>query len=303
MPAGRGRSISSASDMRRSPQTTAPSPSEQPRGRTPALRGGEREHARRAAPRAASCVARPATTVPVEPKAPVSWPPWSVSDCAQRDAVDGGAPSALAAIWRCTVVVPLPNSAVPTVELVAAVGAAAQMRASEKWPPRRHGVDHGQRHAFAGQPVRRGARLGRRRGRSARPHQVEALVEAVAAVDHVVRSMASRATSIGSPGRTTLRRRNSIGSMPSARASSSIADSIGEDHLRQAVAAERAGRHRVGVDGVAVHPLVGAAYRRRSTRRSAWNSTAPAVVAVGAGVGDDVASAARSACRRAWRRP
>ena len=62
---------------------------------------------------AAACVARPPTNVPVLPYAPVSWPPWAVSDCSRRIRSTVVA-SAVAAIWRCTVAVPLPNSAVPT---------------------------------------------------------------------------------------------------------------------------------------------------------------------------------------------
>ncbi len=62
---------------------------------------------------AARLVASPATTVPVLPNAPVSWPTWSVSDCRMRTRA-AVVPSAVAAIWAWTVVVPLPNSAVPT---------------------------------------------------------------------------------------------------------------------------------------------------------------------------------------------
>ncbi len=62
---------------------------------------------------AAFITALPATTVPAEPKAPVSWRTTSVSDCRTviRSTV---VPSAPAVICLCTVVVPLPNSAVPT---------------------------------------------------------------------------------------------------------------------------------------------------------------------------------------------
>src|SRR6478736_9635278 len=62
---------------------------------------------------AASSSARPATTVPVEPKAPESCPTTSVSDCLILIR-STDVPSAVAAICECTVVVPLPNSAVPT---------------------------------------------------------------------------------------------------------------------------------------------------------------------------------------------
>ena len=66
-----------------------------------------------ASPSAARSTAFPATTVPVEPKAPVSWRTTSVSDW--RTVIrSAGVPSAPEAICLCTVVVPLPNSAVPT---------------------------------------------------------------------------------------------------------------------------------------------------------------------------------------------
>ena len=70
--------------------------------------------ARRAArARAARSVAIPATTMPVDPYAPVSCSTSSVS--ADTSSMSSARqPSALAASWRCTVAVPLPNSAVPT---------------------------------------------------------------------------------------------------------------------------------------------------------------------------------------------
>ena len=50
---------------------------------------------------------------------------------------------------------------------------------------RRHGVDHGQRDAVPGQPVR-GERRRRRLGGHRALDQIEALIEAIAAVEHVV---------------------------------------------------------------------------------------------------------------------
>ena len=68
---------------------------------------------RTASSSAAASVALPATTVPAEPNAPESWSTRSVSDC--RTAIRAAVvDSAVAASWACTVVVPLPNSAVPT---------------------------------------------------------------------------------------------------------------------------------------------------------------------------------------------
>jgi hypothetical protein len=66
-----------------------------------------------ASARAARRVAVPATTVPVDPYAPLSCPLESVSD-ERTSTCPGEQPSAAAASCRCTVVVPFPNSAVPT---------------------------------------------------------------------------------------------------------------------------------------------------------------------------------------------
>ena len=92
---------------------------------------------------------------------------------------------------------------------------------------------------------------------------------------------------MGSPGLTTLRRRNSNGLMPSCLASSSIAASTAISGLRQAVAAKRARRHRVGVGGDAVDLLVRAvidadAFADRMKQHRAG------MVAIGAGVGEHV---------------
>ena len=92
--------------------------------------------------------------------------------------------SAVAAIWRCTVVVPLPNSAVPTVSSKPPSSRSKILRVGEM-AGGRHGIDHGQRHALADQPVG-GERAFRRIGPHRALDQIEALVEAVAAIDHVV---------------------------------------------------------------------------------------------------------------------
>jgi hypothetical protein len=89
---------------------------------------------------------------------------------------------------------------------------------------RRNGIDHAKRDTLSDEPVVR------RRRRSPPPRsdrvldQREALIEAVAAVFDIVAFLAP-VEIIGSPGCTMLRSRNTIGSMPSLRASSSIADS------------------------------------------------------------------------------
>ena len=83
--------------------------------------------------RAARSVAVPATTVPVDPNAPVSCPDLSVSD-ATTSMSPGSQPSTLAAIWRCTVVVPLPNSLVPVNSSYRPSGRRT-IRARPSWPP------------------------------------------------------------------------------------------------------------------------------------------------------------------------
>ena len=111
-PAAAAASYSSASGTRVPSQMTASSSSTHPAAwtcRMPAAKA----RIRTASSSAAARVAFPATTVPAEPKAPESWSTRSVSDCRTviRPAV---VDRAVAASWACTVVVPLPNSAVPT---------------------------------------------------------------------------------------------------------------------------------------------------------------------------------------------
>ena len=75
--------------------------------------------------------------------------------------------------------------------------------------------------------------------------------------------------------------------MPMPRANSSIADSIAKLAWLEAIAAEGAARHGVGVDGIAVDLLVGAAVDADRFAAGVVQH-AGAVIAVGAGVGDDV---------------
>jgi hypothetical protein len=81
---------------------------------------------------AARCTALPATTVPAEPNAPVSYPAPSVSDERMRTR-SGAMARTSATIWLCTVVVPFPNSAVPTSSDAHPSGSSAR-RTSLKWP-------------------------------------------------------------------------------------------------------------------------------------------------------------------------
>ena len=85
---------------------------------------GGRAAIRPASARAARSVASPATTVPVEPYAPVSCGTRSVSACRSSIRVTL-VPRACAASWRCTVEVPLPNSVVPTDRLYPPPGRCA----------------------------------------------------------------------------------------------------------------------------------------------------------------------------------
>ena len=62
----------------------------------------------------------------------MSWPTASVSDC-RTTTRSGSVPSTAAASWVCTVVVPLPNSAVPTRSVYVPSGSSA-IEASAKCP-------------------------------------------------------------------------------------------------------------------------------------------------------------------------
>ena len=74
----------------------------------------------------------PATTVPADPNAPVSYSVASVSDWRMRIRLDS-TPSSSTTIWVCTVEVPLPNSAVPT-DSVKSPSESREIDASAKWP-------------------------------------------------------------------------------------------------------------------------------------------------------------------------
>ena len=76
----------------------------------------------------------------------------------------------------------------------------------------------------------------------------------------------------------------------------------GEDHLAQAVAAERARRHVVGVDGAGVHLLVRALVDAEGLAAAVEHHRA-GVVAVGAGVGEHVELQRGQPAVRRRRRP
>ena len=170
---------------------------------------------------AARNVAIPATTVPVDPYAPVSCSTSSVS----ADTISMSStpqPSAPAASCRCTVVVPLPNSAVPTASRYPPPSRCA-IRTCARCPP---GGTVSSIATAIPVPVRHPSPSGTGRPRAAGQrgrHQVEALGQPVAG-DLRVGLVAGR-TPAGRPGGPRCRRRNSSGSRPSDRASSSSADS------------------------------------------------------------------------------
>ena len=86
--------------------------------------------------------------------------------------------------------------------------------------------------------------------------QIEALVEPVGAIEHVVMPEPG-GDSMGSPGLTILRRRisNGLDAEPLGQFVDRGLDR--EQRLRQAIAAKGAGRHRVGVGDDGVDLLVG----------------------------------------------
>ena len=150
-------------------------------------------------------------------------------------------------------------------------------------PARRHGIDHGERRAFADEPVRRGRRQAVAAAQRV-VNQIEALVEAVAAVDHVVGGFV-RADHL-------VARSHDVAATKFERLHADGAGDLvdrrfdGKARLRQAIAAKGAGRNGVGIDGKAVDLFVGAAIdpeRLVAGVLQHWR----AVIAVSAGIGDD----------------
>ena len=149
----------------------------------------------------------------------------------------------------------------------------------------RHGVDHGQRDAVPGQPVR-GERRRRRLGGHRALDQIEALIEAIAAIEHVV-IFGFRRRQHG------IARLDDIAAAHLERADAKLFCQFvdrgfdGDQRLRQAVAAKGTGRHGVGIGGDAVDLLVRAvidadAFADRMKQHRAG------VVAIGPGVGEYV---------------
>ena len=148
-----------------------------------------------------------------------------------------------------------------------------------------HGVDHGQRDAIPGQPVR-GERGRRRLGGQRALDQIEALIEAIAAIEHVV-IFGFRRRQHGIAGF------DDIASAHLERADAELFCQLvdrgldGDQRLRQAVTAKRTCRHGVGIGGDAVDLLVRAiidadAFEDRMKQHR------PGMVAIGAGVGEYV---------------
>jgi len=151
---------------------------------------------------------------------------------------------------------------------------------------RRHGIDHAKRDALSGQPI-----VGRRRRQAAAvvhraPGQGEALIEAVAAILNIMAFLRpGRDHRIAGAHDIALAKRDRV---HADRARQFVHRRLdGEVGLRQAVAAEGATRHRVGVHREGVDLLVVAAINRK-TFRACVIDDGEAVVTVGAGIGDDV---------------
>ena len=180
-PLGRGGIATiSAKPISRSPTRT---PSRLERAGRAADAAGDRRARGRAGRGHAACSALPATVMPAEANAPVSYRTASVSE-PRSSMRSASVARTVATIWVCTVVVPLPNSAVPTRRQYGPSGVRVTV-VSRDVPERRHRRDHRDRHALADAPVPPGGAstpLPRREGRLG---EVEALVEAVRAPDQV----------------------------------------------------------------------------------------------------------------------
>ncbi len=180
---------------------------------------------------------------------------------------------------------PLPNSAVPTTSAIAAV--LPQHRAAfGDVPEGRRGVDHPERNTLPDQPIG-----GSRRRQSAAAleciiHQRQALIETVAAIFDVVAFLrAGRDHRVAGMHDIALTELDRVHAEPPRQlVHRRFNREIG---LRQAVAAEGAARHGVGVDRIAVDLFVVAAIDGEAFAAGVIEN-GEAVIAVGAGVGDDV---------------
>ena len=211
----------------------------------------------------------------------MSCPLRSVSEEKTRTSA-GSQPSTSATSCRCTVVVPLPNSAVPTNAAYPPSGRSAT-RDRPGWPP--GGMVSSIATAI---PVPVAHPSGAARPRplarafSARSRQSETpiagggdVLRLAAAVDQVVALDDEVAAA-------------QLDRVDAERAGQLVDRGLDREHgLREPVAAERPGRDRVGVDRAGVDPLVRAAVDGDRLLDRVEQHARP-VVAVGAGVGGDV---------------
>ena len=166
----------------------------------------------------------------------------SVSDCA--DAMRSApVPSAVATIWVCTVVVPLPNSAVPTPQLV-----ARRRVERRRWSRRsaRAAAIVAIIATAIPSPTRQSSPVGRVDAVAARERvlgEVEALVEAVAAADEVaLRSVVGDHERVAAATTLIAAQLERVDAELERELVHRRLD--GEDHLPEPVAAERARRAR-----------------------------------------------------------
>ena len=147
-------------------------------------------------------------------------------------------------------------------------------------PARRDGVDHAGRDPATDQPILRDVVRDD-------PGQlffdvIEALVEPVASVFHVMRAGVVRHERIARPHDVEPSKRDRIEAHePCGLVHGRFDREVG---LAQAVAAEGAARQRIGVNGEAVDPLVGTAVERERLARAVKHH-AGTMVAVSTGVG------------------
>ena len=228
----------------------------------------------------------------------MSYPLRSVSEEKTRTS-PGSQPSTSATICRCTVVVPLPNSAVPTNAAYPPSGRSAT-RDRPGWPP--GGMVSSIATAIP-VPVTHPSGAARprplARAFSARSRQSQTPMLAVDT------SCASPLPFTRSSPSTDEVAAAQLDRVDAERAGQLVNRGLDREHgLGEPVAAERPGRDRVGVDGAGVDPLVRAAVDGDRLLDRVEQHARP-VVAVGAGVGRDVERqpGQRPVAGRAQRRP
>jgi hypothetical protein len=194
----------------------------------------------------------------------------------------GVVPRSVATICACTVVVPLPNSAVPIPTRYRPSGVRSRVTC-EMWP---NGaiVAIIATAILADEPAR-----GRRDAVAAREGvvgEIEALVEAVAAPDEVrVGFAAVMEQVVAILHRVATTQFERIDAELDRELVHGALDR--EDHLAEAVASERAGGHGIGVHDLGIQPLRGASIEAQRLG-DAVEEHASGVVAVGARVGEHV---------------